>query len=205
MRLRPLVPCLLALAGCLAAGGAALAQSPAEGDGGGPTAPYLYPTVSSSDWGPFTAKGMPITCGEPAKGSAPAVHCRVTARITVKPALVHYLGLGSTVLAHGVAGNETSGRDGYTYFLKLPGSALTKLMAKRVKGLGMHVTGSAGLPDGSQFFCDNRPGLVTACPVSSEKLTTVSKQGAMLCWVYMPWQLAIPAKWGAKCPRPKQI
>lgn len=223
---RLLLLLLLVVLGSLGAVTVAHAQSdvPAEcdsdacgegGEGGGVQAPQVDPkNFTNATYKVVLSQGQPFACGSPKTKYGPDVDCRIEAKITVPAKAARYLGLSSRVLAEGVASNrkdhfEVDGDDmGRTYFLEFPSAIKAKLKAKRVRALGVQITGTITVNGADQIFCDDPKGpkdTHPSCPIDyGNKANILSgEDGAMLCWTVMPWWVAIPSPgWGKMCPKP---
>jgi hypothetical protein len=218
---------LLTVAACFAAttatATAATAPRQASEGGDGPAAPY-HPSLAVQTEGPrlkeILADGQPFLCGNAAKGTIPAVDCRVHATIKVPTKVANYLGLSSRVLADGVAGSRTDhyensdGDDlGRAYFLKLSSAVRTKLKgamhSKHVAGIAVSTSGSVSSADGDQAYCQDAKTIEAQstpspkCLIRPEKrLTWNAPEGVPVCWPIAPFWLAITVPYGQRCPKP---
>jgi hypothetical protein len=158
-------------------------------------------------------RGLAFVCGQAASSRRVEVDCHIEAKVTTRPKAAKYLGLKSTTLVEGVAGgrvehykNDDGDEDlGRTYFLDIPASMKSKLSAKRVRGLGVRITGSITVP-GFKLYCGiDNDGPRASCPMDSGKkaFTLGAPDGEMVCWPVMPWWVAIKSPgWGKMCPKP---
>lgn len=228
-RLRSLFVLMAALCS-LGAAPHALAGSDEPDEEGPAQTPVVYHAFAELRLGEALRSGrIPIICGEPASGEkgvefyVPEQDCRIEATFTVPAKVANWLGLKSRVIAQGVAGDM---KDGYevesygesrVYFLKIRNvdALKAKLKRKRVRVLGGNVTGTITLRGEERIKCwgDPRKSDPKAkCPVRSEGAGGKGQftwhgegEGEMLCWRFMPWYLATPAKWGQMCPRPINV
>ena len=226
-RLRPLF-LLMAVLCSLGAAPHALAGSPEEPDEeGSARPPVVYHAVVDIRLGEALRTGrIPIICGEPASGEegvefyVPEQDCRIEATFSVPAKVAKWLGLKSRVIAQGVAGDM---KDGYkvesygpsrVYFLKIRNASglKAKLKRKRVRVLGGNVTGTITLRGEERIVCWKDDAPKAKCPVRSDGAGGEGQftwhgedEGEMLCWRFMPWYLATPAKWGEMCPKPINV
>ena len=228
MRSRLLLLCLAAVACCLAFAAITFAQGePNEGDGGGgvyASSASVNPVLSNSfPASTLARKGILLGCGQAADKRDADVSCQIDAKVTIKKAVAHFLGLSSTVIASGVAGHpvdhlkdDNDDDLGRVYSLELKDSVKSALRAKHVRGLGVHITGTVrahtsafgSYPATDKVICDgfDMPSSSDSCPIKAGKRSIIpAGDGELVCWRYMPWYLATPAKWGKMCPRPHQI
>ena len=220
--MRSKLSCVLAiLILCAAVGGTAFAQEGGDGEG---SAPPVYPDVQNqiSEAMPFLdtlAQGQPVPCGQPADRYSAEIACHIDAKITISARMAHWIGLDSRTVASGVAGGmrddyTDAGGDklGRTYFLEVPSSVKAKLRAKHVRALGVQVAGTITVPGQDKIICDSDhsqpPKTQAKCDLtlgSEKRLIWGGQDGEMLCWRFMPWGVATPAKWGKMCPRPMHV
>jgi hypothetical protein len=157
-------------------------------------------------------KGQPFLCGNPADESRKIaeVGCRIDAKISIPAKAAKFLGLSSRVLAHGVAGDmvehfKEDGDDyGRAYFLELPSALRSKLKAKKIRGLGVTITGTITVAGADQVYCGSGRTLHASCPIDYGKKANIwpAQDGEMVCWRVMPWWVATKSAWGKMCPRP---
>lgn len=206
----------------------ALAQvsEPDEGGASGPQPSSVRVEPVQSNAFPFSymiRKGIALQCGqaEDKRHRQPDISCHIQAKITVKSAVARFIGLGSTVLASGVAGNvvnhleDDDGQDeGRVYYLAIPAAVKDKLRAKHIRALGIHITGTftahtgpnGNLPATDKVLCNGDEDPADSCSIKAPKRVILpAGDGELVCWRYMPWYLATPAHWGKMCPRPHQI
>ena len=167
---------------------------------------------------------QPIHCGQPseefpAEGGGtmlvPEVDCRIQAKLTVPAKVANWLGLGSPVIASGIAGNMVEHfkdhwhRDlGRTYFLKIDniGALRATFKRKHVHWLEGYVSGSA-TEVGKQVLCESGQPR-NSCPVtgtSGERTFRWVDEQVGVCQVFRKgWWLGIqpPASSGGRCPKP---
>lgn len=167
---------------------------------------------------------VPFHCGQPSEevpdeggGTifVPQVDCRIKAKLTVPAKVANWLGLGSTVIASGVAGDmvehfktQYDGDAGRTYFLKIDniGALRAKFKRKRVHALMGDVSGFATDANGKQVLCESgKP--VKSCPVIGEgphRGFEWQDENALVCWVFRSglWVGVSPPHYGARCPKP---
>lgn len=213
-----------ALLACLAAAPAASGQT-TEGDGpSGPTVTVLDDQTIATfamAYDDVYKRGIPLPCGSKAdtRRRIPEVACRVEAKVTVPAKVASFLRLSSNVIARGVATHKvddfapdrdtSSGETGRFYFLPLSSAVKSKLKAKRVGAMGVHITGTIAAVGESQVMCSSeyQRGLRTKhseCDFTTGRKARIygGQDGEMLCWRFMPWWLGTPATWGKMCPRP---
>jgi hypothetical protein len=199
-------------------------SEPDEGGGGPqPSSVRVEPVLSNSTPAPYMfRKGAALQCGqaEDKRHNSPDISCHINAKITVKQAVASFLGLSSTVIASGVPSrvvdhlmvdDEDEGR---VYFLELKQSVKDKLRAKHIRALGVHITGTftahtsatTRSPATDKVLCNGAEDPTTSCSIKAGKRTIwPAGDGELVCWRFMPWYLATPARWGKMCPRPHQI
>lgn len=204
----------------------ALAGSPEPDEKGPAKTQVVYQVLVEDRLGKALRTGrIPIICGEDAQYEEgdefyiPAQDCRIEATFTVPAKVANWLGLKSRVIAQGVAGDldENYRVESYgevrTYFLKIRNvdALKAKLKRKRVRVLSGNVTGTVRLRGEERVVCWRDDTPKEKCPFrgSGEKNNRFTwhgeGEGEMLCWRYMPWYLATPAKWGEMCPRPINV
>lgn len=200
----------------------ALAQG--EGDGGPQPSNVSVQVVASNAAFPlaYTIRhGITLQCGQAGTKLGGDTSCHIKAKVTIKSAVASFLGLGSTVIASGVAGNvvdhlrdENGDDQGRVYYLPLPAAVKTKLRAKHARGLGIHITGtftahttaSGNFPATDLVLCDDSQTPTTSCHIKAPKRVILpAGDGEMVCWPFMPWYLATSIKYGKMCPRPHYI
>ena len=167
---------------------------------------------------------QPIQCGKPkeefgseggGKTIVPEVDCVIKAKLTVPPKVANWLGLNSTVLASGVAGDMVEhyksrydGDVGRTYFLEVPniGVLRAKFKRKRVAQLEGFVSGSATVVGRDQVFCGTER-IKKSCPVDGsnggEEFSWEAGEGVLLCYVFRTgvWVgITLPGN-EIKCPK----
>lgn len=216
----------LSAALCLAAAGTAIAQVE-EGDGpSGPTLPVLDDQTIATfamAYDDVYRRGIPLPCGSEAdtRRRTPEVACRVEVKVTIPAKVASFLRLPSNVLARGVATRKvddfapdrdsSSGETGRFYFLPLSSAVKSKLKAKRVGAIGVHLSGTISAVGHSEIHCESETANGTRTPPKRSRCSFDSgrkariyggQDGEMLCWRYMPWWLGTPATWGKMCPRP---
>jgi hypothetical protein len=165
--------------------------------------------------------GVALLCGHAPDKRSADISCHIQAKVTIKSAVARFLGLSSTVIASGVAGNvvnhlkDDEGNDeGRAYFLEMPAAVKAKLRAKHARGLGVHITGRytahtgafLGYPSIDTVLCDGSEEPTTSCSIKAPKRVILpAGDGELVCWPFMPWYLATSIKYGQWCPRPHQI
>jgi hypothetical protein len=215
--LRPLWALFAVLALCsIGTALPALAQTTEPGEGDCVEGPcgVQAPTVDNVDFhgAPLAAilrRGQPFVCGAPAdaKTETAEVDCRIHATISVPAKAAKFLGLRSRVLAQGEAGDRVEHYDGQgrAYFLTLPSALRSKLKAKRVRGLGVTITGKITVAGADQIYCADSSKLHASCSIDYGKKANAwsAPDGELVCWSVMPWWVATKSPgWGKMCPKP---
>ena len=165
---------------------------------------------------------QPFQCGHPREEFhleeeqtrvVPEVDCRIKAKLTIPAKAANWLGLGSTLIASGVAGNmvehfKEGHRDlGRTYFLKIDniGALRTIFKRKRVHALSGYISGSATAVGGEKVFCGS-PGSRKSCPIPGNAGAGGFEwqDKVVVCWVFRGgwWVGVAPAHYGEMCPKP---
>jgi hypothetical protein len=202
-----------------------LCSAPAQGgqdEGSGECAGACPVEAVSVDDSPYQGdtlrtvmrRGLPFACGQAADDDQIEIDCHIEAKVTIRPKAAKYLGLKSTTIADGVAADRVEHYKnddddetdlGRAYFLDIPAAVKAKLSAKRVRALGVRVTGSITVP-GTKLYCGFDYDVKKArCPMDSGKKAFVlgAPDGEIVCWTVMPWWVAIKSPgWGKMCPKP---
>lgn len=166
-------------------------------------------------------RGYPIPCGNPADPArgVPDVECRVDVKMSIPAKAAKYLGLPSRTLAAGVVSErvekyrlEDEEDSGRTYMVKLPAAVRARMSAKKVRALGVTITGAITVPGAEFVTCDSDRGsgptklpLRKSCPVDTGRKAMIlpAPDGEIVCWTVMPWWTAVKSPgWGKLCPKP---